>query len=541
MNHGDLLTVVPYRCVCGNAIALLGDDSRQCLHCQRSVPKSAFHNGDATIIGGGEPDVDLQIEFSDPLLRQRLKHFHVQGALGRGGMGVVYRAVDESLERDVALKVIRTTRQNQSEASLVKRLLVEARAQARITHPNIVQVYYVDAQGETPFLAMELVHGVTFEERLQHGPMEFTEIIDVAVQTSKALRAAAKYDIVHGDIKPANLLISHDGTVKLSDFGLARPVDHLSDELVGISGTPNYLSPEACRGESTQHQSDMYSLGIVLFQATFGRLPYPVAGAPLLTRLRAHLECPVKYPPKWPSDIPLAWKDVLDKLLAKQPEARYGNYDELLAELERMRPVDLPISGRVVRGLAWIMDLSVLLILTHFFRDFSQLVIPYADQGLFAMTVALFMGGMLLLAAVAQAMTGLSPGKHLMQIRLVDDYGLGVQKPTLLARALFQQLPLWGVVGLRLMMAMGMAPLGWTIALVLGAISLIDAAFAFFRPDRRSFHDLLFGTYVVMDTTTKRRSRRSSRPISRRMSKQDDQGTLTAEMEFSTQAPSWTS
>ncbi len=540
MNNGDLLTIVSYRCICGNAIALMGDEVRSCLRCGRPIPKIASQNGDVTIIGAGSPDDESEFTIGDPLTNQRLKHFHVQEPLGRGGMGVVYHAIDESLERDVALKVIRTGRSHQSEATLVKRLLVEARAQARVTHPNVVQVYYVDAHGETPFLAMELVSGVTFEERLKHGPMEFPEIIDVAVQTTKALRAAAQYQIVHGDIKPANLMISRDGTVKLSDFGLARPVDHLSDELMGISGTPNYLSPEACRGESTQHQSDMYSLGIVLFQATFGKLPYPIAGAPLLTRLRAHLECPVQFPQKWPSEVPLAWKGILQKLLAKQPEERYDSYDELLMALEQVRPADLPISGRLVRGLAWTIDLAVLYIVMRAFQDVGQTLFTSFDKGIAATIVAACSGSLLLATGIAQAITGSTPGKHLMQIQLVDDYGLPVRRPVLLIRAFLQQLPFWGLISLRLLIAFGMSSLAFSIALVIGSTTLIDAVFAFFRPDRRSFHDLLCRTNVVLDTKTRKRSRRSVRKFRKLKSDSLDSEAHRAEIELSTQAATWT-
>ncbi|SFH57779.1 protein kinase domain-containing protein [Planctomicrobium piriforme] len=510
----DLMTVVPYRCVCGNTVGLINNEARSCLLCDRPIPATAFQNGDATIIGGSEP-AEIEPEEFDPLIRQRLRHFRVLSPLGQGGMGSVYHAVDESLERDVALKVIRSSKNNVSESRLVQRLLQEARAQARVAHPNIVQVYYVDAQAEIPFLAMELISGPTLEERLKAGPIGFSEIVDIAIQTSRALRAAAQYQIVHGDIKPANLLLGRDGIVKLSDFGLARPVDLLLTDPVGISGTPNYLSPEACCGEATDHRSDMYALGVVLFQMTFDRLPYAIGGASLMTRLEAHVDWPVEFPAVWPSHLPKEWKLVLARLLAKDPEVRYRDYDELLAELETLKPIELPYAGRAVRSLAWLIDLGLLFLVMQGLRSAFRGGDDVLQHAILATLSSQLSAVALIAAAFLHALTGQTPGTKLMQIRIVDDHGLRLGKSSLFVRALAQQMPLWGLVGLRSFAALGLIPLGWTVALVLGAFSLIDAAFAVFRPDRRSFHDLIFHTHVVLDTTTARRTstvKKSGRP-----------------------------
>ncbi len=541
MDLSAFLAVVPYRCVCGNAIALLNNDARSCLVCGRAVPTSAFDRGDATIIGGSEPP-EMKPEEFDPILRQRFRHFRVLGRLGQGGMGAVYRAVDESLERDVALKVIRTSKNNQSEKQMMQRLLQEARAQARVTHPNVVQVYFVDAEAEIPFLAMELVPGITLEDRLQAGTMEFLEIIDVAIQATKALKAAAQYHIVHGDIKPANLLMSTEGTLKLSDFGLARSVDQMAQEPTGIAGTPNYLSPEACRGATTDHRSDMYSLGILLFQCTFGRLPYSTAGEPLMARLRAHMESPVDYPQTWPSEIPIEWKEVLDTLLAKNPADRYPDYNTLGEALERLRPMELPIAGRLVRGFAWAIDLAVVFLLIQFFRDFAKESLLLENSATADLATVGFSVVALLLIAKLQSMTGSSPGKQLMQIRQVDEHGLRVGGLNLFQRAFFQLMPVWASVALRGFVAIGMPMAGWIAGAVLGAISLADALCAVFRPDRRSLHDLLIRTYVVLDTTLHKRSGKFVRPRRRRRADEDSRDlTVQTLKEASTQSASWTS
>lgn len=522
MELHDLLSVVPYRCVCGNTIALINDQDRRCLLCDREIPASEFHKGDMTIIGCPEPVVERfeqpMEEFDSPAM-QRLKHFRILEQLGQGGMGEVYRAVDESLERDVAIKIIRTSnhkRNNQTEARCMQRLLEEARAQARISHPNVVQVYYVDAYGETPFLAMEYVSGETLESRMRRQPLEFSEIVNVAIQTAHALKAAEQFHIVHGDIKPANLLIARSGVVKLSDFGLARPVDLISTDSTAISGTPNYLSPEACRGEGTDHRSDIYSLGIVLFEMTFGRLPYQVDGQPVMSRIMAHINSSVDFPQKWPEELPGGWKVLLERMLAKEPKDRFDNYDDLLEELEKLQPVVLPVAGRVVRSMAWAIDLSVMFLMIQFARMVLRGSLEYWGNAV-QMTLEVPINLLaILVAASIQGVSGYSPGKKMMQIRVIDIHGLQPKRSLLFQRSMIQLLPIWGIISLRCFTAMGLDQLGLTILLVLSACSLIDALFAIVRPDGRSFHDLVFETNVALDLTQRKASVTRPRSLSRR-------------------------
>ncbi|WP_437190983.1 protein kinase domain-containing protein [Planctomicrobium sp. SH527] len=518
MELHDLLSVVPYRCVCGNTIALINDQDRRCLLCDREVPASEFRKGDMTIIGCPEPITERfeqpQEEFDSPSM-QRLKHFRILEQLGQGGMGEVYRAVDESLERDVAIKIIRKAqlkRNNQTEARCMQRLLEEARAQARISHPNVVQVYYVDAHGETPFLAMEYVSGETLESRMSRQPLEFSEIVNIAIQTSQALQAAEQFHIVHGDIKPANLLISRNGVVKLSDFGLARPVDLINSDSTAISGTPNYLSPEACRGEGTDHRSDIYSLGIVLFEMTFSRLPYQVDGQPVMSRILAHINSSVDFPQKWPDELPGGWKTLLERMLAKEPKDRFDNYDELLEELEKLQPVVLPVAGRIVRSMAWAIDLSVMFLMIQLARTLLRGGLEFWGHTV-QMTLEVPINLLaIMVAASIQGISGYSPGKKLMQIRVIDIHGLQPKRSLLFQRSMIQLLPIWGLISLRCFTAMGLDQLGLTVFLVLSAFSLIDALFAIVRPDGRSFHDLVFETNVALDlkqrkaTVTKSRS-----------------------------------
>src|SRR5205823_2027653 len=151
-------------------------------------------------------------------------------------------ALDESLQRYVALRVIRDGNRR-----LDDRLIQEARAQARVNHPHVVHIYYVGHTGEYPFFAMELVKGPTLSQRLQQGPLRFADVVRVALQAVSALEQAIRFDIVHGDIKPGNILEADPQTIKISDFGLARRVAE-GDEGSGISGTPEYMAPERVRG-----------------------------------------------------------------------------------------------------------------------------------------------------------------------------------------------------------------------------------------------------------------------------------------------------
>ena len=264
-------------------------------------------------------------------------------------MGAVYQALDESLQRYVALKVIHSAGGSAIDTKQIQRLLQEAIAQARVNHPNIVHIYYVGREGKTPFFAMELVPGATLADRLKDGPLPFATVVSIGEQVADALRHAADFDILHGDVKPSNILFADKGTVKLSDFGLARRLSAADLSPTSFAGTPAYLSPEAAEGRPTDIRSDMYSLGITLFEMTFGRLPYTPSGGKLVDFVQVHRTASIEFPSPWPDRLPYAWRGVLARLLAKSPADRYPNYEDLLADLRRLRPVDLPRRARPAR------------------------------------------------------------------------------------------------------------------------------------------------------------------------------------------------
>lgn len=263
--------------------------------------------------------------------------------LGRGGMGEVWQAFDKHLERDVAIKLMRKELVSNEDAT--RRFAREARAVARLNHPNIVQVYaFGDEKGLTYFV-MELVEGETITQRLKRQrciPLE--EAVNLTLQAVEGLAYASARGIIHRDIKPSNLMVTHDHRVKIADFGLAKMVEHDSQMTAAgtAMGSPNYMSPEQARGEEADHRSDIYALGVSLYQMLCGGLPF-TASSPLSVLLKQ-----IQEPLPEPEDLKLmgngAVIDVLKKMTAKSAGARYQTYGELAAALAEFSP------GRPVAG-----------------------------------------------------------------------------------------------------------------------------------------------------------------------------------------------
>lgn len=437
---------------------------------------------------------------ADARLGQLLGHFRILRKLGQGGMGVVYQALDESLQRYVALKVIHTAQPEQTDTAQVQRLLQEAIAQARVNHPHIVHIYYVGREDKTPFLAMELVGGPTLASVLASGPLPFARVVKIAEQISDALHCAATFDIVHGDIKPGNLLLADEGTVKLSDFGLARRVSQAPEGPPRIVGSPNYLSPEAVDGQSLDIRSDLYSLGVTLFEMTFGRLPYSFSGGTLFEYLQTHRTAAIEFPEPWPASVPRGWRDVLERLLAKAPEDRFQSYEDLQQALRRLRPVSLPKAGRVQRGLAWAVDLALAHAAQQVFYGPLLVATALTDVHV-ALRLALAAAGgtVPLLAAYLQGRWRATPGKRLFQLRIVDAHGLTPPAPLLMGRGLFQLFPLCISTVWHLLAAVGLAKIANFVAVAALWLWLLDIGWAALRRTRQSLHDQLFGTQVVLD------------------------------------------
>lgn len=267
---------------------------------------------------------------------KRLGKFQILGELGRGGMGVVFEARDTVLERNVAIKLL--PRSVASRPESLERFLREARAAARLHHPHVVAVYDADHFNGQYYIVLELVRGGSLQEVLKTGPLSWVEATRVLTDACRGLEVAHRAGLVHRDIKPSNLMRSADGTVKLSDFGLARSNEPTGATMTGsgsVLGTPQYMSPEQCRSERADERSDLYAMGATYFALLTGQPPYR-GDAPLLV-MNAHLLDPIPDPRDIDASIPEACSVIIRRAMAKDPDDRYASSAELLADLKRLR------------------------------------------------------------------------------------------------------------------------------------------------------------------------------------------------------------
>jgi eukaryotic-like serine/threonine-protein kinase len=257
-------------------------------------------------------------------------------SLGSGGMGEVYLAHDGVLERDVALKVLRS--QYAGDEEFAERFRREARSAASLSHPNIVQVYdRGETEDGTSYIAMEYVPGGTLKEQIgRRGPFGDRETAAVGAQIADALGAAHERGMIHRDIKPQNVLVTALGNLKVTDFGIARAASAVTSSASGaIFGTAGYISPEQAMGEPVGPASDLYSLGVVLYEMLTGELPFTADNS--IAVCMKHVNEPPRPPKLLNPNIPEGMNALVLMLLAKHPTDRYGSAMELMTDLERVR------------------------------------------------------------------------------------------------------------------------------------------------------------------------------------------------------------
>jgi eukaryotic-like serine/threonine-protein kinase len=263
--------------------------------------------------------------------------YEIRGVVGAGGMGVVYRGWDARLSRPVAVKTLKPELAQQRE--YCERFLREARAAAALSHPNVCQIYFIGDEAGSPFFAMEYLEGRTLEGLTrEEGKLPPERAIGLIRQAALGLKAAAARGIIHRDIKPSNLVLTPDGTLKVTDFGLAKLV--VADAgltMAGeVLGSPNYLAPEQASGAPSDLRSDIYSLGATLYELLTGRPPFE--GPTPVSIILKHVREPVRSPRQFSPDLPFPLVALTQRMLAKRPEDRPRDYDALIRELDRISP-----------------------------------------------------------------------------------------------------------------------------------------------------------------------------------------------------------
>jgi eukaryotic-like serine/threonine-protein kinase len=306
------------------------------------------------------------------MIGTKLSHYNIEGLLGRGGMGEVYRAQDERLGRSVAIKILVEGSEEKSES--VRRFFTEAKAASALNHPNIVTVHDFDQDGAVHFIVMERIAGSPLSSR-GAGPMPLDRFFDLALQITGALGAAHEAGIVHRDIKPANIMVTESGLIKIVDFGLARL--GMSDQFSSdgstvrltspgttpgtILGTVGYMSPEQVQGMRATQRSDVFSVGVLFFEMLSGKSAFP-ADSPIAT-LAAILKDTPPSLDTLRNDLPPALVRLVRRCLATDPEARYGSAAEIHAELLAMRAAAVAAGENRGRRLRFVLPAAILLAL----------------------------------------------------------------------------------------------------------------------------------------------------------------------------------
>lgn len=254
--------------------------------------------------------------------------------VGNGGMATVYKAIDKVLKRNVAVKILRD--EFTTDEEFIRRFEAEAQSAARLTHANIVSIYDVGVEGNLYYIVMELIQGKTLKEIIikERGPLPWKWSINVAIQIASALEMAHRNNIIHRDIKPHNIIITEDGVAKVTDFGIAKAVSNSTITAFGTTiGSVHYFSPEHARGGFTDAKSDLYSLGVVMYEMVTGKVPFD-ADTPVSVALK-HMQEEPKEPIEINPHVPTAVNKIIMKALQKDTTLRYQSASEMLTDLRK--------------------------------------------------------------------------------------------------------------------------------------------------------------------------------------------------------------
>jgi hypothetical protein len=443
-----------------------------------------------------------------PVRKQYLNHFRLDRVLAAGGMGEVYLGFDESLQRPVALKVIRPELARQQ--SFLDRFIREARAQAQVTHSNVVQVFFVGQERDVVFIAMELVDGGSLHDLLHKSEkkLAWQDALKHMRGLAEGLNEAARLNIIHRDIKPANILLDRFGLAHLADFGLAAPVysRDMSEESTeteikpltsaslpkltqvgAVMGSPPYMSPEQARGDELDVRTDIYGLGATFYELLSGKAP---TNAATLMELEKFMKGPP--PPRLQdlaTDLPRRFAAVIDRCMERELSKRFQTWDELIAALDAATPRPIVPAGSGPRVLSWLIDLTVFAAVTRVTLQMAPLL------GFLALALWVLAGGALLSA---------SPGQWMMRLKLRRPPDLRAPPWRVWLRFLLQHG--WLAFGALAVAALyrggeGLAYAWAGAAALLFALGVLGSVAKLFNKDGRTLVDLLSGTRVLVDVT----------------------------------------
>lgn len=313
------------------------------------------------------PAEDRPADHPGPTLPYQLGDYELRKMIGRGGMGVVYLASQRDLDREVAVKMIRSGMLAGEEE--VRRFRTEARAAAKLQHPNIVTVHHFGYLQGHHYFSMDYVAGTDLSRKMAEGPLEIEQAVRYVRDCARAIHYAHQSQILHRDLKPANVLIDQDDQVRITDFGLAKHTDNDSSLTASGAavGTPNYMAPEQASGHGDRagRPADVYALGAVLFALVTGRPPF--VGETIVQTLMQVVHRPTPSPREFRPDVPADLETVLLKCLEKEPKDRYQSADALAGELERVlqgRPVLAKRRSPIKRLWHWFLDIPIVAAVT---------------------------------------------------------------------------------------------------------------------------------------------------------------------------------
>ena len=380
-------------------------------------------------------------------LGQRLGHFAVERKLGAGGMGEVYLAMDTSLDRHVALKVLPEA--YASDPIRRDRMIREARAQARVTHPNVAHIYFVGQEADRLYFAMEYVAGQTLGERIASGPLAVEDALVLVRAAALGLREAQRMGFTHRDVKPSNLMIDSHGILKVVDFGLAAgdagaigagPVAQTS-----MAGTPLYMAPEQARGEAIDFRVDIYALGATLYHLVSGHPPFEADTLDELLSLHATAARPALRRRGVPHALVGTVDALIARMMAARAEDRFASYDELIRALDLASTTQTRPAGFWVRSIATIIDF-LLATLGFALITFLVSLVHAGSSGLSSGAILLVLYAVCSLLAIRR--WGSTPGQLLFELEVID-YTTGRRpawRPTLARIIAVFALPALGTV-----------------------------------------------------------------------------------------------